>query len=648
MRYLIPAVIAVTILLLLMPLDTSDDITPTVVRQGTRDALTGHGNRAVAYVSHDPFVIESNSDFAAQGWPGSGTQDDPFRIAGINVTAFDECVVVKNTNVFFLIEDSYFECYGPNTAITFVNVTSGAVENCTMLSHFTAMCVVSSECSVTDSVIEGELFGISLENSATCSIERCVLRHSGNSALSLTGCDNCALIGCNISDSSVGISLSESTDCNVTGNRLEDCELRLSGEIENWHHDIRDNYVSDLPLGYFWGLFDDIVFGTEYGQVIMANCTRLTLFDGSFSGRSPVVVAYSSECVVSDVKVHGCDIGARLLKSENCRVTSSVFSGDRYGIAVSESVGTLIRNCTIYEERNTAVGVDMSPGTVVDRCELYSNSFTAIEFSYSPHCQVTRSTVHGNGGSGVHFYYSEYGVVSTCNLTRNVDYGISLISANGSLITNSSVTENGFGIYLVCCERANVSHCDVSRNAHEGVVIWSNRCTVTWNNITQNGSFGVLIAQHYGENQLYGNLFADNGPGNALDDGDNNLWDDGSDLGNIWSDFNGTVPYQVPGFAHAVDQFPSGIDSDGDGLLDWTESHVYGTDPHDPDTDNDGVDDGAEIAAGRDPTVPFDSPVAGSTLGPFALSVVLAAVSLCILSSRSRVVRRGALPPTTS
>ncbi len=45
-------------------------------------------------------------------------------------------------------------------------------------------------------------------------------------------------------------------------------------------------------------------------------------------------------------------------------------------------------------------------------------------------------------------------------------------------------------------------------------------------------------------------------------------------------------------------------DHDGDGLTDLDEVFVHGTDPWDPDSDDDGLDDGAEIEAGTDPTDP--------------------------------------------
>jgi len=43
------------------------------------------------------------------------------------------------------------------------------------------------------------------------------------------------------------------------------------------------------------------------------------------------------------------------------------------------------------------------------------------------------------------------------------------------------------------------------------------------------------------------------------------------------------------------------IDSDKDGLSDWEEKYIYGSDPHDEDTDGDGIDDGEQVLQGRNP-----------------------------------------------
>ena len=48
------------------------------------------------------------------------------------------------------------------------------------------------------------------------------------------------------------------------------------------------------------------------------------------------------------------------------------------------------------------------------------------------------------------------------------------------------------------------------------------------------------------------------------------------------------------------------VDNDGDGLTNDDEINIYGTDPFDPDTDNDTLNDGAEIAKGSNPLVDDD------------------------------------------
>jgi len=50
-----------------------------------------------------------------------------------------------------------------------------------------------------------------------------------------------------------------------------------------------------------------------------------------------------------------------------------------------------------------------------------------------------------------------------------------------------------------------------------------------------------------------------------------------------------------------TDYLPKHSDSDGDGLSDWDETYVHGTDPKNSDTDMDGLRDGLEVANGLDP-----------------------------------------------
>jgi|GEM_PF-3160443 len=84
-------------------------------------------------------------------------------------------------------------------------------------------------------------------------------------------------------------------------------------------------------------------------------------------------------------------------------------------------------------------------------------------------------------------------------------------------------------------------------------------------------------------------------------------------------------------------------DIDGDGLSNTDEAEIWGTDPRDPDTDDGGVNDGAEVADGRDPLYGADDagaiqPGGGSLCGAGLLGVifVFSLTRLALLRCRRR------------
>jgi len=91
------------------------------------------------------------------------------------------------------------------------------------------------------------------------------------------------------------------------------------------------------------------------------------------------------------------------------------------------------------------------------------------------------------------------------------------------------------------------------------------------------------------ENNIYGT-----DPTNPDTDGDG--IDDGVEV------TNGTDPLDP------CDPNPNNpnCDSDGDGVSNPDETNVYGTDPYNPDTDNDGINDGDEVTNGSNPLDPCD------------------------------------------
>lgn len=94
-------------------------------------------------------------------------------------------------------------------------------------------------------------------------------------------------------------------------------------------------------------------------------------------------------------------------------------------------------------------------------------------------------------------------------------------------------------------------------------------------------------------------------------------------------------------FAEKIKQGKKFKDTDGDGLSDYEEKKIYGTDPKNPDTDRDGMPDGDEVKRGRNPLGPgklkdLFIPHAGNNYSPHALKperLLFHALSLVAMKS---------------
>ena len=84
--------------------------------------------------------IYSDADFTSQGWPGSGTKEDPYRLDNLfmyAVYSFSQCIIIEDTSAHFIISNSSFAGQEVSThdGIRMSNVTNGQIVNNTF-SHF--------------------------------------------------------------------------------------------------------------------------------------------------------------------------------------------------------------------------------------------------------------------------------------------------------------------------------------------------------------------------------------------------------------------------------------------------------------------------------------------------------------------------------
>lgn len=151
-------------------------------------------------VVNSPVTISGNNDFEIQGWAGSGTEEDPYVIADLNIRGAAECIIVENTDVYFVIRNCSVEANDIDDA---VGILLTGVKN-----------AILDGCSASDAE-----WGIRLENCSNCEVVNCRV-YNNNIGVIFQGVFNSMLRdtathGCNF-----GVAAQETENCEFQSNRI--------------------------------------------------------------------------------------------------------------------------------------------------------------------------------------------------------------------------------------------------------------------------------------------------------------------------------------------------------------------------------------------------------------------------------------------
>ncbi|MHA2025459.1 MAG: right-handed parallel beta-helix repeat-containing protein [Candidatus Thorarchaeota archaeon] len=360
------------------------------------NTITIQDQQNPSYVPHSPIIINSNSDFESQGWPGNGTLNNPYVIEGFSIITDGEmCITISNTDVFFIIKDcqisssSHWEGLW-NRGVTLGNVTHGVIENLTISKKWMGIYIGSSsncsvsECEIYDNGLAMHIHGLyNKEYPENCTIFNNTL-YDNREGIHLSHVRHCSV---DQNDILGAIYFEETIECVVSNNRIDGSQagfwsyfLSLYDTVDtlvvnntminsglefdifgNPSVQLHNNTVNDKPIGYFVDISDSVISPNDYGQLILVNCDNVTVRDGTISNTAKGVSFYScSDCIIENVTIYSCGFGAALYWSDNCIVTLSDFHNNRnFGIVVSESTNTIVSANIVYE--NQGIGIFVPP-----------------------------------------------------------------------------------------------------------------------------------------------------------------------------------------------------------------------------------------------------------------------------------------------
>jgi len=299
------------------------------------------------------------------------------------------------------------------------------------------------------------------------------------------------------------------------------------------------------------------------------------------AGGSPTAICINIENTLKYFRIENCTLynagtntaSIRFANVSNGKIIGNmIINNNGNGITISNSENNTIFGNNIANNQDYGIILrDNSKNNLISKNNMSYNGlsgFTALYLLNSNNNSISENNIFNNTQDGIRLETSVNNTISKNNIINNNQNGIRLIvnSNNNSIIknnasyngynglvlsesSNNSVSENNFsyndyGINLYYISQNNTIINNILQNNTRGIDIGDPTTNINNYNIVkenifiENWEYGITVRSH--NNKINNNSFYDNGlTSQALDNGTNNIWDNGS-IGNYWHDYSGS------------------------------------------------------------------------------------------------------------
>jgi len=448
------------------------------------------------YDLHNVIAIDDDaqlqSQAIAEGWPGDGSEYDPFVIEGYEIAAmgYYRGIYVGNTTFHLVIESCYVHD-ATYSCISLFNVTNATVTQ--------AECVKGQKCIEVSSSSLVNIIG-----------NNCTMAFS--TGIELFDCEMTLLVDNNCADNLIGVSIQE------------------CGNVSLHHNSAHGNIISGVQLTHTVHSFlaNNTCTGGQFG-ISMSDCGWVTVNDTDLRDSDDTGLALHS-CYDCDAERNRCSghgsCGISIEDSTGCRLRGNDASDNGHGMR-----GLRCDGCAIWENEcddNDGHGIlfeDSGRCTLSDNhCEV--NGEDGIGMRGCHDGSVEGNTCSGNGGSGLRCDGGErcdlghntcadngdWGVrchgLLQCNITgnslsRSAEGGLLLAESSWVNVSDNGCSETGSGMHLSACGSCQLHNNSVDDCTHGIAVLESIGIELRQNSMTNGGVFveGVL-PEHWNSHEI--------------------------------------------------------------------------------------------------------------------------------------------------
>ncbi len=373
--------------------------------------------RAGAHLSSSSSGNLTGNTFNGCGLRIVSTSPDDYKIVNV-----DNTVNGKELMVLRDLPPVGIDCSGAGQVIIVDSPNCELLNGRFMNVPYGVYAITSGNLRLRNTTVTGAtVAGIYLYRCASSTITNCSIDGADQFGIRLYMSPTSTVFNNSVSGSEVyGISVYASSTANVSYNQVsgpwdaavhiyssQDCTLQHNTMTGSGVH-LRatnalyarmyasGNTVNGRPLGYFLNQSGSVVSGDEYGQVILANCTGVTVVGGTFeqAGIGVTLVACDS-CSVYSTQMTECTAGVFSCHSAGTRVIGCEVRDCTNGINIHFSGSFVVLDCTVWRSHDGGISVIGSSAGTISGNKVCSETGPGIEGSFTVACDVSNNTVCG-------------------------------------------------------------------------------------------------------------------------------------------------------------------------------------------------------------------------------------------------------------
>ncbi len=466
------------------------------------------------------FEIESDDDFVSYGFPGSGNLTDPYIIENYTISGnYGSIIEIISTTKHFIIRNCNFT--GGGIRIVHVGVGTAIITNNTIDGSYIGVDVgYADNCTITFNECRNNYgVGISINNCNFAYVvnNTCIDTDYYGMGLIFYYSPYSTIVNNTIIDGGmVGLDFKSSTFSNIINNSFTNGGFRCT-DWDNYElYNVQSNTINGKLIGFFGNQSDLDLSDEVYGQFLLSSCDNVAIRNQDFSNAQYLL--YAVHCV-------------------NLTVSDCNFSQGYFTLRIFRCPNLLFVNNHMFENHD-AGNIDYVDGASITNNHLANNERGGIYITRSDDLLISNNTCNDNL-SGISVYESDFITLENNYCNNNTRQGIIVSESTNSKLVNNTLSKNhGNGLNLVN----------------------SSNCLIIYNQFLDNTGYGVMIDDTSSNNLVHHNAFVKNRFGSisqGYDAGQNNTWyEEVTQEGNYWSNWNGTISYEIAGFAFSSDLYP--------------------------------------------------------------------------------------------